>query len=376
MGCIMKVYREWQLSGDRAFLVKLWPKVRKSLEFCWIEGGWDADRDGVMEGCQHNTMDVEYYGPNPQMQGWYLGALRAAEEMARYIKENEFANLCKDLFQKGSLFMDKKMFNGDYYEHLISVPNKIDTGLSSNMGAKDLTNPILQLGAGCLVDQLVGQYMSHVLGLGYLHKAENIKKTLTSIMKYNYKEGFHNHFNHMRSYVLNDEAGLLMATYPNGKRPIEPFPYYNEVMTGFEHSTAAHMLYEGMEDDALKVIKAIRDRYDGYKRNPFNEAECGHHYVRAMASWAEVLAISGFRYSGVKGEIFFASNEGEFFWSNGYSWGTCILKEKKNQWEIIFKVLFGEIKFKSFYLDNIGCWTDKKVIIKDGEKLEITIKLK
>ena len=28
------------------------------------------------------------------------------------------------------------------------------------------------------------------------------------------------------------------------------------------------------------------------------EAECGHHYARAMASWAAVLALSGFRYHG------------------------------------------------------------------------------
>ena len=51
MGCIMKVYRDWQLSGDDGMLEELLPKVKKSVEFCWIKGGWDADRDGVMEGC-------------------------------------------------------------------------------------------------------------------------------------------------------------------------------------------------------------------------------------------------------------------------------------------------------------------------------------
>ena len=75
MGCIMKLYRDWQLSGDSEALRDMWPNARKALEFCWLPGGWDADKDGVMEGCQHNTMDVEYYGPNPQMGIWYLGAL-------------------------------------------------------------------------------------------------------------------------------------------------------------------------------------------------------------------------------------------------------------------------------------------------------------
>jgi len=50
MGQIIKTCIDWQLSGDPAWLASLWPKVKKSLEFAWVEGGWDADRDGVMEG--------------------------------------------------------------------------------------------------------------------------------------------------------------------------------------------------------------------------------------------------------------------------------------------------------------------------------------
>ena len=57
MGCLMKLYRDWRLSGDDDRLRAMWPKARKALEFCWLPGGWDADKDGVMEGCQHNTMD-------------------------------------------------------------------------------------------------------------------------------------------------------------------------------------------------------------------------------------------------------------------------------------------------------------------------------
>jgi len=102
MGCIVKAYRDWQLCGDDAWLTRLWPRVKKAIEFCWIPGGWDADQDGVMEGCQHNTMDVEYFGPNPQMGIWYLGALRAAEEMARYLGEDAFADRCRSLFERGS----------------------------------------------------------------------------------------------------------------------------------------------------------------------------------------------------------------------------------------------------------------------------------
>ena len=179
MGCIMKMYRDWQLSGDSERLKTLWPKVKKALAFCWIKGGWDADQDGVMEGCQHNTMDVEYFGPNPQMTGWYLGALRAAEEMALALDDTSFAKTCRALFESGSEWMDKHLFNGEYYEHHIRPMKRADIaeGLIVGMSGK-ISRTDFQLGKGCLVDQLVGQYMAHVCGLGYLHDKRKVATTL------------------------------------------------------------------------------------------------------------------------------------------------------------------------------------------------------
>ena len=364
MGCLMKLYREWQLSGDDAMLRELWPNAKRALQFCWRPGGWDADQDGVMEGCQHNTMDVEYYGPNPQMGTWYLGALRAMEEMARYLGEDEFASKCSDLYTRGRQWMDANLFNGDYYEHEIRPPQS-DTlvldGLRVGMGALNLQEPDLQLGAGCLVDQLVGQFMAHVCGLGYLLDTKKVQTTLRSIMKYNFKHGFNEHFNHLRSFVLGDESALLMATYPKGRRPKRPFPYYNEVMTGFEYTAGIGMLYEGQDDlieAGLQVIGAIRERYDGLKRNPFDEAECGHHYARAMAAWAGVLALTGFQYSAVTKTLSFAplktTKRARHFWSNGYAWGTCELRATKQQTAVELQVLGGEIEIGKLVLMGYG----------------------
>ncbi len=38
MGCLIKLYRDWQLSGDEAMIRKLWPNARKALEFCLAAG--------------------------------------------------------------------------------------------------------------------------------------------------------------------------------------------------------------------------------------------------------------------------------------------------------------------------------------------------
>jgi uncharacterized protein (DUF608 family) len=372
----MKIYRDWQLSGDDEMLRILWPHVKRALEFCWIKGGWDTDCDGVMEGCQHNTMDVEYYGPNPQMGLWYLGALRAAEEMAQYLGENNFATTCRGLFEQGKDWIDNNLFNGEYYEHKIQPPrdrSQIAPSLLIGMGAKDPTKPDYQLGSGCLVDQLVGQYMAHVCNLGYLLKPANIQKTLLSITKYNLRDGLYGHFNCMRSFALGDESALLMASYPKNQ-PKNPFPYFTEVMTGFEYTAALGMLYEGQEENGLKCISNIRERYDGRKRSPFDEAECGHHYARAMASWAAVLAMTGFGYSGVEKTMTFAAQEGNYFWSNGYAWGNCSLKKSGNDIQVELSVLHGQLHLSKFILRKFGeIQFDKTLQIKPDRKVKFSV---
>ena len=318
MGCIMKIYREWQLSGDNDFLKNNWGQIKKVLSYAWTEKGWDGNQDGVMEGSQHNTMDVNYFGPNPQMGFWYMGALKAAEKMAIAMKDKGFAQKCRTLFEQGSNWMDKNLFNGEYYEHKITDPETFEY---LDMNNPNVKIPSFQLGPGCLVDQLVGQYMSHLCGLGYLGNKDHIQTTMNSIMKYNYVSDFSRHFNNMRSYVMGNESGLLMASWPKGRLEV-PFPYFAEVMTGFEYCAAVGMIYEGMEKEALTCIRSIRDRHDGAKRNPFSEPECGHHYARSMASWSAIIALSDFQYSGIDKSMKITARPGNYFWSNGYSWGT------------------------------------------------------
>ena len=172
-------------------------------------------------------------------------------------------------------------------------------------------------------------------------------------MKYNYRESLYDHFNCMRSFAMDGESALLMASYPKD-RPENPFPYFSEVMTGFEYTAAVGMLQEGMIDEGLKYIANIRDRYDGRKRSPFDEAECGHHYARAMASWAAVPALTGFLYSGVDKTMTFAGQEGNHFWSNGDAWGLCAIERTRDTAKITLAVLHGEVSLTEFRLADFG----------------------
>ncbi len=349
MGSILRAYREWKLSGDMDWLRRHWPRLKAAMQYAWIKGGWDEDADGVEEGEQHNTMDVNYYGPNPQMQFWYFGALKATAEMSKAMNEPELAEKCLKVFASGSAWVEKNLFNGSYYEHKITDPvtrKFIEMGpqrpLRETLRGYDIveaadstvTIPDYQLGPGCLVDQLAGQYMAHVVGLGYLGDSAHMRTALQTVMKNNFIERFDSVFNNMRSYVMDRESGLIMASWPRGRLKV-PFPYFAESMSGFEYTAGIGMLYEGQTANGLKVLTAIRSRYDGEKRNPYDEPECGHHYARAMASWSATLALSGFQYSAINNSIAFTDKPGTYFWSNGYSWGTCTVAAGSVQLKVI-----------------------------------------
>jgi non-lysosomal glucosylceramidase len=331
LGSIMRVYREWMISGDTGWVGGLWPAVKRSMEYSIRT--WDPDEDGVTDGRQHNTYDIQFYGPNPLTGILYLGALKAAKRIAEASGDYPAADRYNTILAKGSRKLNKLLWNGEYYEQRLP----------------DVDAYKYQHGVGCLADQLLGQINAHLSGLSYLLPPRRVKKAVAAIYKYNLLTGFTRHDNCQRTYVLNDEAGLLACTWPHGGRPMIPFPYSHEVWTGIEYQVATHLISEGLIDEGLTLVKAVRDRHDGFSRNPWNEVECGHHYARSMSSWGTLLALSGFHCNMIEGKISFNPNlPGDFrcFWSTGTAWGTYTLKlqsETKAKEEKI-EVIHGTLK--------------------------------
>jgi uncharacterized protein (DUF608 family) len=319
-------------------------------------------------------MDIEYFGPNPEIGFWYLGALKATAAMARYMKDQEFERTCTAMVESGSKWIDANIFNGEFYYQKIQPVKgaaSVARGLTAGMGGKDFANPDFQIGEGCLVDQLVGQNMAFICGLGYLADSVHIKKALASIWKYNHKNSFQEQFNNMRSYALGDEAGLILTAYPDpAKRPAVPLSYGFEAWTGLEYTAATGMLYAGMKAEALQVIKDVRNRYDGVKRNPFNEEECGNHYVRAMASWSALIAISQFHYSGVDKTFAITATPGNYFWSNGSSWGNAMVEGDK----VTVAVYHGKLDIRSIQCGNRTVKLKKTIAVTEGKSSEFKVK--
>ena len=294
MQCVAKACEYWRKTGDDAWLRKTWARIRRAVEAAWVPKGWDADRDGVMEGCQHNTMDVEYFGPNPQMQFLYLAALEAAATMGEASGDDSFAEKCRALKTRGSEWTEMNLFNGTYYEQKVMPVARLEdvepTLILPKHRPRFKADPDYQLGAGCLIDQLLGDFAAQAAGLGPVADPAHAGAALQAILRNNRKPAGEKIFNPMRSFVLPDEASCVMAWYPQGRKPKTAFPYYRETMTGFEYVLAALLTRRGDLRAAEEIVSDVRRRYDGRRRNPFDEAECGHHYVRALAAWSVLQA--------------------------------------------------------------------------------------
>jgi len=335
MGSVIRAYREWLLSGDRAWLELVWPGVKRAIAYAGAH--WDTDGDGVPDGKQHNTYDIEFYGPNPLCGIYYLAGLRAAEELARVMGEEALAAEYRAAFERSSRRLDELLWNGEYYIQRL----------------EDVNAYKYQHGEGILSDQLLGQLHARVLGLGDLLPAEHVRRAIKAVFDHNFRRGFRDHANAQRTYVLNDEAGLLLCSWPRGGRPRLPFVYSDEVWTGIEYHVAAHLIYEGWLAEGLELVEAVRERHDGVRRNPWNEVECGHHYARSMASWALLTALSGFRCDVAAGWMSFepvleaSTDPDEFrcFWSCGRGWGTYTQRRAADgTWTPEVTVLGGDMR--------------------------------
>lgn len=360
MGQIVHAWLDWKLSGDNTWLRESWPRIRKALEFAWIPGGWDGNRDGVFEGVQHNTYDVEFYGPNPMCSVYYLAALRASEQMAHAVGDEASAQEYRHLFDQGQQWIDANLFNGDYYIQRVRGFRKdeIAANLRSDMGAENTEKPEYQVGEGCFVDQLIGQYLASIAGMGPLLSSSHIHSALQSIYRYNYKPSLAHHDNVARTYALNEEAAVVVCDYGKAQRPTIPFPYFSEAWTGLEYSVAALMIASGMEEQGIEIVRNARSRYDGEKRNPWDEAECGHHYARAMSAWSVLVALSGFVFDGTNDSLAaiprVMGDPFECFWATASGWGTFSYRRLPHTVRFDMNVLHGTLRCQTYEIAATG----------------------
>ncbi len=389
-GEVMKIYREWKVSGDNEWLRRMWPTAKNAVSYAWDERNpdrWDPDQSGVLTGRQHHTLDTELFGPSGWLMGHYLGALKAASEMARVCRDEAFGRLCDSIYKKGRRWCEEHLFNGEYFaqqidlkDHnlLVSYANKYDSPKADEQAARledyywnsEAGEIKYQIGDGCEIDTHLGQLYASLYGIGDIWDEKMNDATLDAIFKYNYKSSMRDWENTWRVYALNDEGGTVMCTWPRPEtKPAIPLSYNSEVMTGFEWAFGVHLALRGKLREAETVAAAIRGRYDGRKRNPWNEIECGNNYARGMASYAMLQAFSGFSYDMSRRMIGFKPRvAGDFrcFWALGKAWGVY---EVQNGFQKM-TLLHGSLELERLRLEGSGLSINGKEIsakFVDGE---------
>ena len=328
MGYILKIYREWKNTGDEKWLSEMWESAKKAIAFAWLDTDvkWDPDRDGVIDGRQHHTLDMELFGPAAWLEGFYLAALKAMAEMAAHMGEDAGEYL--RMYENGRKFLNAELFNGEYYYQKVDLTDKAQLDRFENAG--NYWNPEAgeikyQIGEGLIIDQALAQWHANLMGLGEIYDKDKLRTALESLYRYNFKPEMRVFCNPCRVFSLNGEAGTVMCEYPaRAVKPAIPVPYCQETMTGFEYAAAALMLQEGLTEKGEEMIRAVRDRYNGLKRNPWNEIECGSNYSRVMAAFSFIPIYEGFGCDAVKGVMAFAPIKGgdmRGIWFMGDGWG-------------------------------------------------------
>jgi len=339
LGGILKVFRDWQISGDLDWLKKMYPLAKRSLDYCIRT--WDPDHRGALFEPHHNTYDIEFWGADSMCTSIYLGALSAFAEMARATGHTEDAGFYEELSKRCARFMDEQLFNGEYYAQKVQYQGLRDQSFANLVASVNESSgemqkllqregPKYQYGTGCLSDGVIGAWMSRMYGVETPLAIEHVRSTLQAIFDHNFRTDLSQHANAQRpGYAMGHEPGLLLCSWPRGGKPTLPFVYSDEVWTGIEYQVASHLIAEGFVMEGLTIVKALRSRYDGRARNPWNEYECGNYYARAMASYALMGALAGFRYSAAQKALWFgpklAARPFKTFFSTASGFGTVTL---------------------------------------------------
>ena len=321
LGGIIKIWRDWRISGDTDWIRDWYPLIKKSMDYCIRT--WDPRMVGALEEPHHNTYDIEFWGADGMCTSFYTAALEAFVDIAETLGED--ASTYAELLAKSRAYMENDLWNGEYFYQRVQWEG-LSAGDPTQLQSYKTTyspealeifkkeGPKYQYGDGLMADGIVGCWMALCAGLDEPVDPSKVKSHLESVYKYNLKHDLYDCANTQRPmFAFGHEGGVLNCTWPRGGKPDLPMVYANESLTGIELEVAAHLMFEGDVEEGLDIVRVVLDKYDGSVRNPFNEIEYGYWYSRAMSSYSLLQALTGVRYDAVDKTLYIDSKVGDDF---------------------------------------------------------------
>jgi uncharacterized protein (DUF608 family) len=276
---VLMVYRDYLWTGNKDFLTEMWPAVKDAMALA-VKA--DTDGDGLPDNVGIKQSYDEYdMGDSPTYTSViWLASLRAAEQMARSVKEPQKAKAFADIFDIARTSVENNLWNGQFY------------GLGEGENSRI-----------CFADALNGQWYADMLGLGDLLDPIRIQKTLATIFKYNHPAtsyGIVNGFIPGKGIDYPEQVGYFQTQTAS-------------VWTGTTFAVASLGLYRGFYDEPLEAVREVHDNYafrlgNLWNMRESNDAESGlpmawPYYYRPMSMWAVLLGMEGFRYNGVEAQL-------------------------------------------------------------------------
>jgi len=361
-GCILRTCLAHQMQTDDAFLRRVYPAMKKAMNY--LVETYDADRDGILTGGQHNTLDARWYGKVTWLSLHYTAALRAAAAMADEMGEPQTARQWRELADRGREYIEERLFNGEYFFHEADPEHPESPGVYE----------------GLEYSQLLGQSWAYQVGLGRILDPQKVTTHLRSLWKYNFATDvgpFRSKYTSGRWYAMPGEGGIIACTWPRGgdealKKGNPHFAgYLNECQPGYEWAATSLLMWHGMPYHALAHTRTMHERYHGSKRNPWNEVEWGDHYSRSMASYGVFTAACGFEYHGPLGYLAFSPRlTPENFkaaFTSAAGWGSFSQTRSAGKQTETIDLRFGTLRLSTLAFDLPADARASKVVVRTPE---------
>lgn len=220
---VLTVYRDYVLTGDRAFLAEVWEAVQAAVSYLYR---FDRDGDGLIEneGFPDQTYDVwSASGPSAYSGGLWLACLSAAAAIASELGREDRVTEYQALLARAEGAYDKKLWNGEYYDYDASGSPHHDS---------------------VMADQLAGHWFARACGLPGVVPPEKARSALLKVYDLNVRG------------LAGGERGALNGVRPDG-RPDRTCMQSAEVWTGTTFSLAAALLQEGLDEEAFATARGV-----------------------------------------------------------------------------------------------------------------------
>jgi len=306
----LQVYRDTKWAGDLDMMKECYAAAKRAMELVSTLDFYGVGLPFIQGGITYDHWNMQ--GVVAYMGGVYIAALRALEDMATLVGDDDGAAWARVHYERGVRGFEKFLWNGEQYllyyarrpkgwkpgddtigEHKIFEPVKPPAecmpedpdACGPDCECHREPNYVELQDTGLMTDLLNGNGTAAVMGLGDYLDPKRVRKQLKLILKRNIQE---------------ENFCLVNGSYPDGHYLDQwPFMQWQTPWTGSEYFFALMCYAAGLVEEGDRVVDLVYERHvrEGMR---FDHAECNNHYARPLSIWGAYAARLGLDVDGFR----------------------------------------------------------------------------